>query len=77
MSKVFKVLRKIILNLEIYTQLNDQSTVRIKEKHFIKKILICRTQKIQLSPFNLLKIYLKGPKNKDDNEIQAILELIH
>lgn len=32
LSKVFKVLRKIILNLEIliYTQINYQSTVRIK-----------------------------------------------
>lgn len=47
-----------------------------KRKTFYKKILICTTQKIQLSPFNLLKIYLKEPKNKDDNEIQAILELI-
>lgn len=66
LSKVFKVLRKIILNLEIliYTQINYQSTVRIKY------FLICITQKIHLSPFNLLKIYLNC-----DNGTQESLEL--
>lgn len=39
-----------------------------------KHCLICTTQKIHLLSFNILKIYLKKSKNKNDNGIQKTLE---